>query len=167
VSALAHLRHLSGDATQPVGDGPHVVAHVCNDAGRWGAGFSGAVSRRWPQPEHAYRTWHQAGATPDGVPFALGEIQVVAVSHGLKVANMVAQHATGRDRDGRPPIRYDALADALDTLAGWCVANGASVAAPRFGAGLAGGDWRHIETLVGRHLLARGVDVAIYTPRAG
>ncbi len=36
-----------------------MVAHVCNDIGGWGKGFVLAVSRRWPEPEAAYRAWHR------------------------------------------------------------------------------------------------------------
>lgn len=46
-----------GDATAPDGRGPGVIAHVCNDSGGWGKGFVLAVSRRWPEPEAAYRRW--------------------------------------------------------------------------------------------------------------
>jgi hypothetical protein len=27
---------LTGDATRPVGRGTNIIAHVCNDHGRWG-----------------------------------------------------------------------------------------------------------------------------------
>src|SRR5262245_22379163 len=49
------LRIVRGDATAPRVDGPKIIAHVCNDVGGWGAGFVLAVSRRWPEPERAYR----------------------------------------------------------------------------------------------------------------
>ena len=48
-----------GDATDPIGGGPRIIVHVCNDAGGWGKGFVIAVSRRWPEPERRYRAWHR------------------------------------------------------------------------------------------------------------
>jgi O-acetyl-ADP-ribose deacetylase (regulator of RNase III) len=50
------VTYVIGDATAPGGPGPGVIAHVCNDSGGWGKGFVLAVSRRWPEPEAAYRS---------------------------------------------------------------------------------------------------------------
>lgn len=57
------INYIIGDATQPVYSGPAILVHVCNDLGKWGAGFVLAVSRRWPEPEAAYRAWHRGGGT--------------------------------------------------------------------------------------------------------
>ena len=57
-----------GDATQPIGDHPKIIVHVCNDAGGWGKGFVLAVSRRWREPERRYRAWHRG---EESQPFAL------------------------------------------------------------------------------------------------
>jgi hypothetical protein len=35
-----------GDATMPVGDGPKILVHICNNIGAWGRGFVVALSRR-------------------------------------------------------------------------------------------------------------------------
>ena len=52
-----------GDATLPniQQDETAIIAHVCNDIGAWGAGFSGALGRRYPEAERVYRCsspWH-------------------------------------------------------------------------------------------------------------
>ena len=52
-----------GDATRPIGDGPKIIAHVCNDAGGWGKGFVVAVSRRWPQSGQRYPGWNRGEET--------------------------------------------------------------------------------------------------------
>jgi len=52
---------------------PKLLAHVCNDQGLWGAGFSGALSARWKEPEIQYRHY-----TP-----RMGDVQFVAVEEGL------------------------------------------------------------------------------------
>jgi len=49
------IHYVQGDATQPQGDGPQIIAYVCNDIGRWGKGFVLALSKRWKEPEHAYK----------------------------------------------------------------------------------------------------------------
>lgn len=44
---MPSIAYRVGDATQPVGDGPKILVHVCNDIGAWGRGFVVALSRRW------------------------------------------------------------------------------------------------------------------------
>lgn len=73
------ISYVVGDATEPLGAGPFVIAHVCNDLGRWGAGFVLALSKRWKQPEAEYRRWFR-GAAADLPSFALGEVQFVQVT---------------------------------------------------------------------------------------
>lgn len=49
------IQYTTGDATQPLADGAKIICHVCNDIGGWGAGFVVALSRKWSEPERAYR----------------------------------------------------------------------------------------------------------------
>ncbi|QFZ21309.1 macro domain-containing protein [Saccharothrix syringae] len=152
------LRIIKGDATSPQAKGPKVIAHVCNDLGGWGKGFVLAISKRWPEPERAYRSWHRARAGND---FALGATQLVQVRPDTWVANMVAQHGI-RTGSGGPPIRYDAVARCLATLADHALRLGASVHMPRIGCGLAGGKWELVEPLVTEALSARDVPTTVY-----
>ncbi|MEU8778731.1 macro domain-containing protein [Streptomyces sp. NPDC048606] len=155
---MKELRIIAGDATSPQAKGPKIVAHVCNDIGGWGKGFVLALSRRWPEPEAAYRAWHRRRADND---FGLGAVQVVRVKPDVWVANMVGQRGI-RTGGGGPPIRYDAVARCLDALAAHAVELGASVHMPRIGCGLAGGTWARIEPLITTALCARDVDVTVY-----
>lgn len=146
-----------GDATAPTGDGPYLIAHVCNDIGGWGRGFVLALSRRWPLAEQQYRTWYRDHAP---ATLRLGEVQFVNPEPAIWVANMVAQHGIGPAADGTPPIRYDALERCLNTTAARARVLGATVHMPRIGAGLAGGDWTRIEPMIRTALTtygARGV----------
>jgi O-acetyl-ADP-ribose deacetylase (regulator of RNase III) len=155
---MKSLTIVAGDATSPQAKGPKIIAHVCNDLGGWGKGFVLAVSRRWPEPERAYRRWHRERARND---FALGAVQVVPVLPDVWVANMIGQHGM-RTGSGGPPIRYDALERCLNALAGHALAHGASVHMPRIGCGLAGGRWERVEPLVNGALGARDIDVTVY-----
>jgi O-acetyl-ADP-ribose deacetylase (regulator of RNase III) len=159
VTAVTGIRYLHGDATAPVADGMKVIAHVCNDVGGWGRGFVGALSRRWRTPENAYRAWYRDRANND---FRLGALQLVQVEPELWVANMIGQHGIRRSGSGRPPVRYDSIDAALNTLAGKAIEMRASVHMPRIGAGLAGGEWPEIEPLIVGRLVDRGVDVTVY-----
>lgn len=144
-----------GDATDPPMR-PAIIAHVVNDAGAWGAGFVVALSRRWPDAEADYRAWRRHGPG-----FRLGNSRMVAVTEdGLWVANMVAQHGIRRGPDGIPPIRYDALAEALGRAAGSAAHLGAELHMPRIGCGLAGGTWDRVEPIIREACV--GVPVHVY-----
>ncbi|MFF3623583.1 macro domain-containing protein [Streptomyces sp. NPDC002467] len=152
------LRIIAGDATSPQAKGPKIIAHVCNDLGGWGKGFVLAVSKRWPEPEKAFRTWHRGRSGND---FGLGAVQLVRVKPDVWVANMVGQRGM-RTGSGGPPIRYDAVERCLIALAGHAAELGASVHMPRIGCGLAGGTWTRIEPLINERLCARDVEVTVY-----
>jgi O-acetyl-ADP-ribose deacetylase (regulator of RNase III) len=155
---MSDIRYVVGDATAPQGEGSKIICHICNDIGGWGAGFVLAISRRWQQPEAAYRAWYASRETSG---FRLGAVQFVPVSPTLMVANMIGQHGI-RSARGTPPIRYDAVAEGLITIGGKALEIGASVHMPRIGCGLAGGTWDQIEPLVKERLTDRGVAVTVY-----
>jgi len=50
-------RVCTGDATTPLGKGPKVIAHVCNDLGRLGQGLRARDLHALARPEAAYRRW--------------------------------------------------------------------------------------------------------------
>ncbi|WP_445527805.1 macro domain-containing protein [Streptomyces cyslabdanicus] len=155
---MSEITYIRGDATRPSGEGAKVIAHVANDLGGWGKGFVLALSRRWPEPEAAYRAWHRDRAAND---FGLGAVQLVPVDRDLWVANMIGQH--GIRRGGRGvPVRYEAIGTALGRLAGRVVELGASVHMPRIGCGLAGGRWDRVEPLIEERLVRRGIAVTVY-----
>ncbi|MFJ1704539.1 macro domain-containing protein [Kitasatospora sp. NPDC088346] len=153
------ITYLRGDATAPQAKGPKVIAHVCNDLGGWGKGFVLALSRRWPEPEAAYRRWHRGRAGND---FGLGAVQLVQVGPALWVANMIGQRGIRTGRSTGVPVRYEAIDAALARLGPQAVDLGASVHMPRIGCGLAGGRWERVEPLVRARLTERGVPVTVY-----
>ncbi|GAA2834725.1 Appr-1-p processing protein [Kitasatospora sp. CM 4170] len=155
----ATLQYLRGDATAPRGKGVKVIAHVCNDLGGWGKGFVLALSRRWAEPEAAYRRWHRERARND---FGLGAVQLVQVERHIRVANMVGQRGIRTGRSTGAPVRYQAIDTALAALAEESLRLGASVHMPRIGCGLAGGRWGLVEPLVTSRLVDRGVSVTVY-----
>ncbi|MEU1008517.1 macro domain-containing protein [Streptomyces sp. NPDC005890] len=155
---MSEITYVRGDATVPSVKGVKVIAHVCNDIGGWGKGFVLALSRRWPEPEAAYRAWHRDRARND---FGLGAVQLVRVGPHVWVANMIGQRGTRTGSKG-VPVRYEALDTALDRLAGEVIELGASVHMPRIGCGLAGGKWSRVEPLVTERLVKRGIAVTVY-----
>jgi O-acetyl-ADP-ribose deacetylase (regulator of RNase III) len=155
---MSEITYIRGDATVPSVKGVKVIAHVCNDIGGWGKGFVLAVSRRWPEPEKAYRAWHRERASND---FGLGAVQFVQVEPYVWVANMVGQRGISMGSKG-VPVRYEAIDAALERLGEKTAELGASVHMPRIGCGLAGGKWSRIEPLIVERLVKRGLTVTVY-----
>jgi O-acetyl-ADP-ribose deacetylase (regulator of RNase III) len=174
------IHYIEGDATEPKVPGNKIIAHVCNDIGGWGRGFVLALSKKWPEPEQAYRRWYQQGAdyqlvpghpeTRFGEPCQLNAVLFVPVAYkGLPplfremtyVANMVAQHGIMPKEDGTQPIRYGALEACLKQVKGFADHLGsATVHMPRIGCGLAGGKWSEVEPIIERSL--PDLDVYVY-----
>jgi O-acetyl-ADP-ribose deacetylase (regulator of RNase III) len=150
------ITFVKGDATLPQVPGPTIIAHVCNDLGRWGKGFVMAITSRWAEPEKAYRDW-----SADPKSFKLGAVQFVQVQADVWIANMVGQHGL-RSAGGKPPIRYAAAEECLAQVAEKAKELGASVHMPRIGCGLAGGKWETIEPLIVKTLCNHDLPVVVY-----
>lgn len=163
---MTSINYVRGDATRPHGEGTKIIVHCCNTVGAWGRGFVLALSRRWSSPERAYRSWHRAGETnviinhagkliSSSVKFALGEVQIVAVEPDhLYVANLIGQDGIRPDRNGRPPVRYEAIRLGLKRVATHASEIEASVHMPRIGAGLAGAGTKLLRSLTTNWLRA-------------
>lgn len=171
---MPQIHYVEGDATDPieVGDGPRIIAHVCNDVGGWGAGFVLALSNRDSRPEWAYRALF-AGDVSDP---ELGDTFLVSFDpagensglSGVYVANMIAQRGF-RTVLHKVPLDYAALAKCLDKVGKEAADTGATVHMPRIGCGLAGGEWERVEAIVFDTLCTdHGIEVYVYDlPQAG
>ena len=157
------IRYQIGDIFTCPAQGDKILIHVCNDVGAWGAGFVLALSKAFPQAESEYRSM---AFMPDGS--MLGKVQFVHVRNSpgehLYIANMIAQRSTRFIKDGSktgcPPVRYPALMTCLEAVAKFASDNKLSVISPKFGAGLAGGDWKLIEMMMG--VAFKDLDVTVY-----
>jgi O-acetyl-ADP-ribose deacetylase (regulator of RNase III) len=152
------INYIIGDATQPIGEGPKIIVHICNDIGGWGRGFVVALSKRWPQPEQRYRAWHRR---EEAAPFSLGEVQLVQVGEATWVANLIGQRDV-KTVDGVPPVRYDAIRKGLQRVAVEAHRMGSSIHMPRIGCGLAGGKWEEVGKIVEQELVGKGLSVTVY-----
>jgi O-acetyl-ADP-ribose deacetylase (regulator of RNase III) len=140
------------------------ICHVCNNIGGWGSGFVVPLARKWAQTRQAYLDWCQ-GTYQDGnyKDFRLGEWQPVNVQQsneqigGIYVCNMIGQNGVVGPENPKP-IRYAALAKCMDEIGEHIVANArpSEIHAPKFGAGLAGGNWDFIEELINECWIGRG-----------
>lgn len=154
------IKIVKGNALRPIVESDtRVIAHVVNNHGRWGAGFSGNLSRKWPVVESYYRNksrWEKS-------EFKLGNVQWVYPDFDdetIVVVNMIAQNGI-REKNNKVPIRYGALETCLEKLDRGAKAIGPStVHMPMIGAGLAGGDWNKIYSMVKKTMVSQ--DVFIY-----
>ena len=151
------INYIKGDATNPVGNDPKIICHICNDIGAWGAGFVMALSKRWKEPERDYRQWFKKQSN-----FYLGQVQFVPVENNLVVCNMIAQSGTISE-DNPAPIRYGALQVCLQKVAKEAKKTNASIVGPKFGSGLSGGSWPHIEQIINDELCFKDIPVTIYS----
>lgn len=151
------INYIKGDATNPQGVGNKIIAHVCNDVGGWGKGFVMAISNRWAEPEKQYRQWYNSKQN-----FALGQTQMIQVEFDTWVANMIGQRDIKKDKDGNPPIRYEAILNALKQVAVFAIEKNATVHMPRIGCGLAGGKWESVESIILLELLQKEIPVTVY-----
>lgn len=153
------LRFIKGDATRPDGSNLKYILQIVNDIGVYGAGFSGALSSRWPKVQSEYRQWWREKYGK----LQLGDIQIITLSSDLCVINMVAQHGVV-GKDNPVPIKYDALKSCLSKVGYEISQYNSSVHMPRIGCGLAQGKWEEVEKIVEAELLKRGINVIVYDP---
>ncbi|MBA3680353.1 MAG: macro domain-containing protein [Bacteroidetes bacterium] len=151
------IKYLKGDATSPSDTGNKIIVHVCNDIGGWGKGFVMAISKKWKEPEKAYREWFSKKDN-----FQLGEVQFVKVETDLWIANLIGQHKINEDENNDPPIRYDAIENGLNKVSDFAKSINASIHMPRIGCGLAGGKWDKMEPIIKRTLLEKENPVTVY-----
>ncbi len=146
------IRYIVGDATNPLNDSAlKFIIHVTNNKQRWGNGFVVALSRKWKDPEIQYRSQKQE----------LGDIQTVKVDTGLYVVNMCAQD--GFASVERPvALDYEALDKCLNRVVKLAYYGNGSIHAPRFGSGLAGGDWNKISNMLAIKTCYIDIPVTIY-----
>lgn len=132
------------------------VPHVCNNIDLFGAGFAAQVSDTYPVVKENY---HLLGKT--FLKSNFGYSQVVKAyenekfKHKLYFVNMISQNGTKNFNNERP-LNYLALVKSMSSLAQYIYrntgfANGSEkveIHCPRFGSGLAGGNWNFIENLI-------------------
>jgi hypothetical protein len=150
------ITYVHGDASEPRGDGPRIIAHVVNDAtASWGgSGFAPHLNARHPEVQDAFTDWAQQHLT-------LGQSHLFEVDSSLYIFTMVAQHNYGK-RAAAIPLSYGALESCLMNLADRAIERRASVHMPMIGAGQAKGDWSVIEEMIERQLSGRQIDVTVY-----
>lgn len=127
-----------------------IVPHVCNNVDSFGAGFASAVAANYPEVK---QNFHLLGSQA-----VLGHCQFVPVyrdkkfNHQIIIANMIAQNGIISPANSRP-LNYYALGRCMANVASYAkqnfdTENKLQIHAPKFGSGLAGGNWNFISELI-------------------
>ncbi|WP_071774981.1 macro domain-containing protein [Burkholderia ubonensis] len=139
------IAYVAGDATVPLKESS-LIAHVANNCGKWGRGFVVALGQRYPLARRAYLDSFHGGLGP-----SLGTTQFVQVDDQKRiyVANMIAQDGIKKNgRDAGKYISYNYLKDCLEQICEFSMARRLSIQMPMIGAGLGGGDWNIISSII-------------------
>ncbi len=147
------LQIVTGDATAPIGEGKKIIAHVANNVGAWGAGFTRPLAARFPKSAEAYKNAFRTRAG-----FELGNVLVCAEDGGaIQVVHLIAQNGLP-GRDNPQPLDLVALGKCLLLLGQYAKVEQASVHMPKIGTGIARGKWSEIRPLIEEKL----ADVEVY-----
>lgn len=125
-----------------------VVPHVCNNVNAFGAGFADAISTRYPVVK---ANFHVNGSQK------LGRTQFVTAytknSNKIIIANMIAQNGLINSKNKRP-LHYPSLVKCMYDVSTYCknlsdsTESVVQIHAPKFGSGLAGGNWVFVADLI-------------------
>lgn len=116
-----------------------IIAHGCNARGVMGAGVAKLIREAYPDSYEYYRYMYNHGMA------RVGSI-LTYQSPEKMIVHMITQHNYGRDPGVY--LDYEALKSCIEEVNR--TFTGHSVAMPKIGAGLAGGDWKEIERIIER-----------------
>lgn len=128
-----------------------IVPHVCNNVNLFGAGFALAVAEQYPIVKQNFHLLSNKNK--------LGSVQYITVMKDnhyrreLIFANMIAQNKTISQNNSRP-LNYEALVNCMIDVRAHINKlkdnehDRVEIHCPKFGCGLAGGNWGFINDLI-------------------
>ena len=129
-----------------------IIPHVCNNIDLFGAGFAAAVSKHYSIVKENYHLLGKSFLKNNP-----GYVQYVKVledknyGHSLIFANMIAQNSTISKSNPRPlNYRYliQSMIDVDKFIKSKYQEQKIEIHMPKFGCGLAGGNWNFIKDLI-------------------
>jgi len=144
-----------------------ITPHVCNNAGRFGAGFAKTVAEKYPEVKERYLQ----EITQVPTQLCLGDCQFIPVNmHDPRivmktfVVNMIAQDGV-RGPNNPIPLKYEALIKCMVYIRESILPEmkfNSSIHCCKFGSGLAGGNWDFIKILIKEIWCDHGIPVTVY-----
>jgi len=117
-----------------------IIVHGCNAKGVMGSGVAKAIRERWPGAYEAYRKQFEEKG------LELGETIFYLTKENKIIVNAITQKDFGST--GKRFVDYEAIKVALKEVDDMAKALNYEIAMPQIGAGLGGGDWKKIETII-------------------
>lgn len=130
----------------------NIICHGCNTMGGFGSGVAGQIAQLYPRAKKYYLEKYKKYG------WRLGDIQLVSQYDDKIIANCATQGdylPRGIDH-----VDYEGLEYAMNQVKNYAKENNLTIAAPKIGAGLAGGDWNKIETILNK--VFQDYDIVIY-----
>jgi len=118
-----------------------ILAHGVNCRGGFGKGVAAQMAKLHPKARNSYLTKHKRKG------WELGDVQFV-LSKGKIIANCATQDKYWEAGPKTVLVEYWAIRSCMVKIASFASVRKMSVALPRIGAGLAGGDWDKIKKIL-------------------
>jgi O-acetyl-ADP-ribose deacetylase (regulator of RNase III) len=116
-----------------------VIVHGCNAQQVMGSGIALQIKEQFPA---AYMQYLR-------MPMILGQISIHLVNREKFIVNLISQNLYGRD--GKRFVNYEAIAEGFERVRSYfSPIRDLPICFPAIGAGLGGGDWEIISTIIDR-----------------
>jgi O-acetyl-ADP-ribose deacetylase (regulator of RNase III) len=117
-----------------------VIVHGCNALGVMGSGVAKTIREKFPEAYKSYREEHE------NFGLKLGSVYDGGMTNGKRILNAITQGGYGTDKR---QVNYESIYKCFETINIEAKAQKVTeIAMPRIGAGLGGGNWRIIETII-------------------
>lgn len=116
-----------------------IIVHGCNAQGVMGSGIALQIKDQFPKAYEIYV----------GSPMILGYISVARINSQKIIVNAITQNLYGRS--GKRFVNYEAIAECFERIIeNFSHLENLPICFPSIGAGLGGGDWDIIKTIIDR-----------------
>jgi O-acetyl-ADP-ribose deacetylase (regulator of RNase III) len=139
-----------------------LIAHGVNCQGVMASGFAKALREVYPKAYTDYLNVYNEKCAHDGSKTGLlGSFVPCAMDDGTWVAHCFTQYWYGR-MPNHQYVSYDAIDRCMKTLNSFMETQFiANVSMPQIGAGLGGGDWNVISSIIEKRLKSKNVQVYV------
>ncbi len=136
----------------------NIIAHGVNCVGGFGAGIAGQIAKKHPIVKKEYLSKFYSD------DWKLGEVQYVEIEYsGVDVVKFIANCSTQIDYKPKGILHcdYEALETCMNNLKCTCLNNNYTLAMPKIGCGLAGGNWELVSRII-ENVFGDDMDVFVY-----
>ncbi len=147
------------------------IAHGCNCFHTMGAGIAPQIARAFPDAEKADNESSYGDKLKLG-RMSIGTAELEGFEHTLKILNLYTQFGTKGRIHGLPDIDYTAVARAFKLANAWTKEKKEKklysvqplMGIPMIGAGLAGGHWEALSTIINLVTPDMDIELVVYKP---